>query len=256
MRSPEHPFSARVEHCFSRGANTYQRSATLQAAVAIRLAQLARPLADVLPPGPRADLGAGSGLLSRAVETKLPDAPLLRLDACGALLEQEQPPQPALQRLWNLNQGLPQELEGAGLLASSFALQWLEQPSLQLSRWCETLRPGGALLLAVPCSGSFQIWHQAAERAAVPCSALPLPQAQALIDTAANHLALRHCRVLRFSRPNPGARAFLHQIKTIGAQASPAARLRPGQLRQLMRHWPGPEHAIVWRVLVLVGQKR
>ena len=46
------------------------------------------------------------------------------------------------------------------------------------------------------------------------------------------------------------------QIKTIGAQASPAARLQPGQLRQLIRHWPGPEHAIVWHVLVLVGQKR
>ena len=37
--------------------------------------------------------------------------PLLRLDACAALLDQEQPPQRGLQRLWDLNQGLPQELD-------------------------------------------------------------------------------------------------------------------------------------------------
>ncbi len=256
MGSPESRFSAQVERCFSRGASAYPRSATLQAAVATRLAQLARPLATALPSGPRADLGAGSGLLSRALETQLTDAPLLRLDACAALLEQEQPPQRGLQRLWDLNQGLPRELEGAALLASSFALQWLEQPTLQLSRWCKALRPGGALVLAVPCSGSFQIWHHTAERAGVPCSALPLPDPTTLLETAAAPLALHHHQLLRFSRPNRGARAFLHQIKTIGAQASPAARLQPGQLRQLIRHWPGPEHAIVWHVLVLVGQKR
>lgn len=256
MGNLELRFSAQVERCFSRGASSYQRSATLQAAVAKRLARLARPLAAALPPGPRADLGAGSGLLSRALEHQLTDAPLLRLDACAALLEQEQPPQPAHQRLWDLNQGLPQELTGAGLLASSFALQWLQQPPLQLSRWCAALRPGGALLLAVPCSGSFQIWHQAAQRAGVPCSALPLPDANDLIAAAAGQLLLHQQQVLRFSRPNRGVRPFLHQIKAIGAQASPAERLQPGQLRQLIRHWPGPEHAIVWQVLVLVGQKR
>ena len=128
MNSPEPPFSTTVERCFSGGATTYQRSASLQAAVAARLARLARPLASALPPGPRADLGAGSGLLARAIESQLGEPPLLRLDACGALLEQEQPPGLGLQRLWNLNQALPEDLQGAGLLASSFALQWLEHP--------------------------------------------------------------------------------------------------------------------------------
>ena len=34
--------------------------------------------------------------------------------------------------------------------------------------------------------------------------------------------------------------------------------LRPqaDALRRLIHHWPGPEHAIVWHVLVLVGRKR
>lgn len=256
MNSPEPPFSAKVERCFSLGASTYQRSASLQAAVATRLAGLARPLASHLPPGPRADLGAGSGLLARAIEAQLGGPSLLRLDACGSLMEQEQPPEHGLQRLWNLNQGLPEELKGAGLLASSFALQWLEQPEQQLHHWCEALRPGGALVLAVPCRSSFRIWHQAADAAGVPCTALPLPDALELQERAAGALQLHQSQLLRFSRPNQGARAFLHQIKAIGAQASPAARLQPGALRRLIHHWPGPEHAIVWEVLVLVGQKR
>ncbi|MEY3545466.1 MAG: hypothetical protein RLZZ247_1623 [Cyanobacteriota bacterium] len=256
MRSPDPAFSTRVEHCFRGGAATYQSNATLQAAVAARLARLARPLASALPPGPRTDLGAGSGLLARAIEAQLGGPSLLRLDACGALLAQDSISRPALHRLWNLNEGLPEELNGASLLASSFALQWLEQPEQQVSRWCDALRPGGALLLAVPCSGSFRIWHQAAAAAGVPCTALPLPDAPALQQRAASALHLHHSQLLRFSRPNRGARAFLHQIKAIGAQASPAARLQQGALRRLIHHWPGPEHAIVWHVLVLVGQKR
>ena len=256
MHNPEPPFSSRVEQCFRGGARGYERNANLQAAVAARLARLTRPLASALPPGPRADLGAGSGLLARAIESQLRGPSLLRLDACGSLLQQEQAADHGLQRLWDLNQGLPEELNGAGLLASSFALQWLEQPERQLSRWCDALRPDGALLLAVPCRGSFRIWHQAANSAGVPCTALPLPDAHALQQRAASALHLHHSQLLRFSRPNRGARAFLHQIKAIGAQASPAARLQPGALRQLIRHWPGPEHAIVWHVLVMVGQKR
>lgn len=257
MRSPDPAFSTRVERCFRGGAATYQSNASLQAAVAARLARLAQPLASTLPPGPRADLGAGSGLLARAIEAELGGPSLLRLDACEALLAQEPSPGgPTLQRLWNLNAGLPEELNGASLLASSFALQWLEQPAQQVTRWCNALRPGGALLLSLPCRGSFRIWHQAAAAAGVPCTALPLPDPQALIERAAGALQLRHSRLLRFSRPNRGARAFLRQIKAIGAQASPAARLQPGELRRLLHHWPGPEHAIVWHVLVLVGQKR
>jgi malonyl-CoA O-methyltransferase len=251
-------FSDSVERCFRGSAAAYERGATLQAAVAQRLGRLSEALLAAPPPaGPRADLGAGTGLLASAIEARIGGPPLLRVDACEALLNQETPRQAPAPRLrWDLNQGLPQELQAAALLASSFALQWLEQPAAQLGHWCKALRPGGALLLAVPCDGSFALWHQSAAQAAVPCTALPLPKAAELIHQAEQSLELLHCRQLRFSRANPGARAFLQQIKGIGAHASRAPRLQPGQLRRLIHHWPGPEQAIVWHVLVLVGRKR
>ena len=251
------PFSQQVQRCFGRQAAAYERQAPLQAAVAQRLARQLQPLAAQLPPGPRADLGAGSGLLARAIEARVGGKTLLRLDSCAALLAEEQhhvPPPP--QRQWDLNDGLPDALDGAALLASSFALQWLEQPQLQLQRWCAALAPAGVLALAVPCAGSLQLWRRAAEGASVPFTGLPLPQAALLITQAAEQLELLQARPLRFSRPNRGAWELLRQIKAIGAQASRGPRLNRPQLQALAQHWPGPEQPILWEVLVLVGRKR
>ena len=251
------PFSQRVQRCFGRQAAAYEHQAPLQAAVAHRLARLLQPLAAQLPAGACADLGAGSGLLARAIEARSAVRPLLRLDSCAALLAEDRrrdPPPP--QRLWDLNLGLPSELDGAALLASSFALQWLEQPQLQLQRWCCALAPAGVLALALPCAGSLQVWRQAAQRAAVPFTGLPLPEASPLIALAAERLDLQQARPLRFSRPNRGAWELLRQIKAIGAQASRGPRLTRPQLQALARHWPGPQQPIIWEVLVLVGRKR
>ncbi len=249
------PFSQRVQHCFGRSAAAYCAHARLQAAVAERLARLLRIHASALPAGARADLGAGSGLLARAIERHLGGAPLLRLDSCQDLLLQDaREPTAPPQRLWDLNQGLPPELQGAALLGSSFALQWLEQPQRALQLWCEALAPGGVLALAVPCAGSFGLWHQACQRAGVPFTGLQLPQADALISLAGSRLRLRRAERLQFSRPNRGALAFLRQFKAIGAQASRGPRLSRGQLRRLEQHWPAEAAHVGWEVLVIVGQ--
>ena len=247
------PFSDAVNGCFSRGAEAYDGHALLQRAIAARLGGLSRQRGLILPPGPRVDLGAGSGLLSRALERGLGGERFVRVDQCGALLRQEAEV-PQLQ--WDLNQGLPPQLIPAACLASSFALQWLEQPELQLGHWCDRLKPGGWLLLAVPTSGSFPLWKDAASRAGVPCTALELPDAEQLIESTQEPLELHCLQRLRFSRRNPGGLPFLQQIKTLGAQASRGPQLSPGQLRRLLRSWPGPEQAILWEVLLLIGQKR
>lgn len=262
MASPERPdapFGIRVHDCFGRSACRYEQGAQLQAAVAARLGRHCRELAALVPAGPRADLGAGSGLLGRAIEANLSGPALLRLDQCSALLAQEAtrtaglpPPQLA----WDLNGGLPPALSDAALLASSFALQWLEQPERQLTTWCRSLKPGGWLVLAVPTAASFGIWRTAAAAADVPYSGLPLPPPAPLEAIAQTQLQLQRLERLRFSRPNRGARDLLHQIKAIGAQASRERRLSTGELRRLIQHWPGPDHAVNWEVLVLLGQKR
>ena len=250
-------FSARVRACFSGAAPQYDRGARIQRSIAWRLGHLCRSLE--LVGGPRADLGAGTGLLARSIALQRPGLQLLRLDNCQALLDQDpQGAESACQPLlWDLNLGLPAQLQGASLLASSFALQWLEQPQLQLERWASHLAPGGWLVLAVPCALSFQQWRLAAERAGVPYTGLALPQADGLIAAAQGRLQLQRCQRLHFSRWHPGALPFLRQLKAIGAQASPGGQLGRAALRRLQAHWPGngAEQPLEWEVLLLIARK-
>lgn len=263
------PFRDRVLRSFGRRASDYDRNALLQRAVAWRLARLCRDLG--LPSGPVADLGAGSGLLSRYLlehRCDLRQRPPLQLDLCRELLDVN----PLVDRtqaaggeggsaaqaqglIWDLNRGLPASLRQASLLVSSFALQWLEAPPSQLHHWCLRLRSGGWLALAVPTSGSLPQWRRAAIEADVPCTALDLPGADALLTAvgAADLTICRHQR-LRFTRPRQGGLRTLRQLHRLGAGCSRQAPLGPSQLRRLLACWP-PESPLTWEVLLLIGRR-
>jgi len=246
-------FSGRVRQGFGRGAASYETQAYLQQAVAWRLGRLCRDLP--LPAGPCADLGAGSGLLSRALLAQRPSLanPPLQLDLCPELLAHNPLAAPATAP-WDLNRGLPPQLQNAGLLLSSFALQWLDDPMAQLAHWAGRLAPGGWLALAVPVAGSFDSWQAAARAASVPCTALPLPEADGLIEAAIRAgLQLRQAQRLRFSRTPRDGLATLRLLRSLGATASRQPPLAAGQLRRLLAHWPAAP--LRWEVLLLVGRK-
>ena len=262
LNCQETAFSQQVRRRFARRASGYDQQAQLQRAIAWRLAHWIQRLP--LPAGPCADLGAGTGLLGQALRnhpsassTATPRAAwlvpesLLQLDLCPELLARNPLPR---QRAWNLESGLPPELAGAALLSSSFALQWLGAPERQLARWCAALRPGGWLVLAVPTDASFPQWRLAAATAGVPCTALPLPSADALLAAAAPHLRLQRQQRLRFQRAYGDGRRFLGQLSRLGAGASPSGPLSPGQLRRLLAAWPA-DGVVSWEVLLLVGQR-
>jgi malonyl-CoA O-methyltransferase len=158
--------------------------------------------------------------------------------------------------VWNLNHDLPASFRGAALLASNFALQWLEDPAERLFHWCEHLRPGGWLVLGVPTVGSFPQWHRAARAAGVPCRALELPAAGELVGAATRTGVIpSYSRVLRFSKPRQGGLLALRHLRDLGASASRTPALSHRQLRALLRHWPEDE-PLTWEVLMLVGQKQ
>lgn len=239
---------------FNRQAAHYGNHAPLQRAVAWRLAHHAAALA--LPEGARADLGAGTGLLGLALQQQAPHLTLMQVDGSPELLSRNPLALPAGQRslLWNLEQGMPPSLHDCSLLTSSFSLQWLSQPAVSLGHWATALAPGGWLVLAVPVAGSFPQWHEAAARAGVTCTALPLPEAEALIAAAAG-LHLTHSRSLWFSRHyGTGGRPFLNQLRRLGAGSSSQPPLSAGQWRRLLKCWPASP-IVSWRVLVLIGQR-
>jgi malonyl-CoA O-methyltransferase len=255
-------FRDRVRRSFGRRAAEYDRHALLQRAVAWRLARSCRAISP--PPGPAADLGAGSGLLSRDLLhhcAGLRSGPPLQVDLCPELLSRnpllgrDGSPAAAEGLRWDLNRGLPASLRQASLLVSSFALQWLEDPAVQLHHWCRSLRCGGWLAVAVPTAGSLPQWRRAAWLADVPCTALDLPEADGLIAAvAAAEMLLCRVQRLRFTRIRQGGRTALRQLQRLGAGASRRPPLSPSQLRRLLAHWP-PETPLTWEILVLIGRK-
>jgi malonyl-CoA O-methyltransferase len=254
-------FSQHVRHLFGRQAGHYNGHAKLQQAIAWRLAR--HCLSLPLPPGPWADLGAGSGLVGQALQaqaiqeanTKAKANPLLlQVDFCPELLACNPIAKGQGALLWDLNAGLPRELQQPALLTSSFALQWLDDPIQQLELWCSALRPRGWLAVAVPTAGSFPQWHQAAATAVVPFTGLALPNAKGLIAAARRHLQLHTCQELRFSQPCRNGITFLRDLRQLGATASRQKPLHPSQLRRLLQHWPAGG-TLAWEVLVLVGQR-
>jgi malonyl-CoA O-methyltransferase len=253
-------FSQHVRRLFGRQAGHYNGHAKLQRAIAWRLAR--HCLCLPLPPGPRADLGAGSGLVGQALRDQglgkqgLGDTnpSLLQVDFCPELLARNPIAKGQGALLWDLNGGLPSELQRPALLTSSFALQWLDDPIQNLELWCSALRPRGWLALAVPTAGSFPQWHQAAAAAQVPFTGLALPSAQGLIAAARRHLQLQTCQELSFSQPCGNGITFLRDLRQLGATASRQKPLHPSQLRGLLQHWPAGG-SLGWEVLLLVGQR-
>ena len=234
-------------------ATAYVREAKLQREVARRLASLwCATLPNHLPSGPRLDLGGGAGALAKALARK-GCPPLEVVDRNVSLLHLAA----GLQvRLWDLERGLP--VAEPALLASSFALHWLAQPLASLGQWCQALRPGGQLLLAVPTSGSFTSWRQAAHQADVPWTGLPLPSARRLQEVLAAQLQLHHCCLLRRSQSWPSALAFFQHLKRSGLTGGAGGHLGPGELRRLDRCWPGRcrgNVAVEWEVLMALAEK-
>jgi len=234
-------------------AAAYVREARLQQSVAWQLAGLWRStMANRLCPGARLDLGGGAGALAMAlVQQGCP--PLEVVDRSASLLSLA-PGLPV--RLWDLEWGLP--VAGPALLASSFALHWLAQPLEHLGQWCQALRPGGQLLLAVPTSGSFTSWRQASHQAGVPWTGHPLPSAQGLQAVISSQLQLHHCCLLHLNQYWPSALAFFHHLKRLGLAAGSGEQLSPSALRRLSRCWPKHSQgdvAVEWEVLTVVGEK-
>ena len=226
-------WSKRVLDDFGRKAATYNLGVPLQRAVAERLAEHIRRAAA--PHGLWVDLGSGSGLLANAIVRRHPGQSVLRVDGSAAMLEQQ--PAGVKTLLQDLGHGLPVLTQPPQLLASSFCLHWLGDPVGQLQRWGAALAPGGVLALAVPVAGSFPQWHQAAGAAGVPCTALPFPDPDQLLEAVGSHTVLLDQR-LPFTQHGAEPSALLRGFAAIGANATQLPPLGGGAMRRLLRAWP------------------
>ena len=235
---------------FDASARHYDALATLQHAMARRLAERCRRT-EILS-GFWVDLGSGTGQLAAALEAIRPGQTVLRVDGSSAMLRQH--PSAAATERFDLSEGLPVWSQPPTLLASSFVLHWLPEPERQLRLWWDALAPGGVLALSVPIRGSFPQWHAAAMEADVPCTALPLPDAQQLL-AAIPTSAIQLQRQLRFTQTAADPLRLLRPMAELGAGATSAPQLSAAAWRRLLRAWPeasGRSVRLSWRILLVL----
>jgi malonyl-ACP O-methyltransferase BioC len=227
---PDTPKSE-VGNRFARAARRYDQFARHQAIAA-------QHLADRLPTdvAPRhiLDLGCGTGLLTRHLVTRFPDATLTVVDLAPAMLEscrarclraRDRTVASDAESYW--------PAEPVDAVVSSCAVQWFHDPERWIDATHARLAPGGWLASAFPIAGTLREFAACAPRGT---PLLPMPSAATWrlrfarapwrsLDTSEETVTLWY----------PSALDILRALHGIGATcAAPgAAALGPNAIRRL-----------------------
>ena len=161
-------------------------------------------------------------------------------------------------QLWDLNSGLPSWSQKPALLASSFALHWLNNPSSCIKEWLAALMPGGVLAIALPIEGSFHEWHLAADISGVPCTALQLPSQKSILKDLDNQ-NIRYQEVHSYTDQASNVTSLLKPLIKVGAQSTTQNSLRVGEWRRLHKAWPvySKDNTVTlsWLIQLLIVQR-
>ena len=239
---------------FGQASINYNKEADLQKNFAWLLAK--QCIKETIPKGIWVDLGAGTGLLSEALETLNPKQKVLRVDASEEMLSQNSIGSQT--QLWDLNFGLPKWPQQPALIASSFALHWLNEPSLRIEEWFSALPPGGLLAVALPVKGSFKEWHCAAEATGLHCTALDFPCSKFLLE-GLQKTNIRYQHLHCYKQKASNINSLLKPIIKVGAHTSQTASLSVGEWRRLYKAWPDSTEnetvTLTWLVQLLLIQR-
>jgi len=239
---------------FNEAATNYNTVAQIQNEVALKLATICS--SHKIPNGIWVDLGSGTGFLANALEDLNPKQPVIRIDQSIKMLDQH--PRNSIKEIWDLNNGLPPLNKKPSLIASSFALHWLNTPIPKLQQWFNALSPGGYLALALPVEGSFHEWHKAADAAGVACSSILLPSSNSIEECLQqSHFHSKQIYVITQKASN--LISLLKPMILAGAQSSKTSPLRVGEWRRLQKEWfkssINGEISLTWLIELLLIQK-
>tara|TARA_Y100001968_G_C19360815_1_gene719688 strand:- start:18 stop:773 length:756 start_codon:yes stop_codon:yes gene_type:complete len=247
-------WTKKVLRNFNAAATIYKEEVPMQNFYAWEIAKECHQAS--IPYGLWADLGAGTGNLAEKLEFLHPKQKVIRVDGSQDMLLQNS--KGSSVKAWDLNLGLPILKEPPTLIASSFALHWLENPIEKVTEWSQALAPGGILALAVPIDGSFQEWHEAASNAKVEYTAINLPSKKALID-ALNSYNIHLARTDYFIQFAPNPISLLKSLVKIGAQTSKQSRMNVTDVRSLNKSWRKLKDSqgvkLTWKILLILVKK-
>ncbi len=230
----------RIGTAFGAAASGYEDHAQVQRVVARTVGDLAGQVAALgrLPDRPRIlEIGCGTGMLTRELQRRWPDAELVVTDLSPAMVGT------AAKGAMLAGTFLPMDGENPwfegewfDLVLSSLAFQWFDDLHAAVARLAGLLRPGGSLIFSTMGERSFAAWRAAHAACGVQAGVAAYPSLDALRGMLAGHadaFAFDEDYALDWG----SAKGLVAHLKGIGASvpAEGRAPLSPGQLRQVMR---------------------
>jgi malonyl-CoA O-methyltransferase len=234
----------RIAQAFGQ-ARDYQEQAHVQRQVARQLA------GDIVGASPVAEpdileIGCGTGFLTEALSSRIASARWTVTDIAPEMVERAAASLdlPASYRVMD---GEHPDLGDSrfDLIVSSLAFQWFTDLPAAVASLAKLLKPGGILAFATMAAGSFSEWRGAHEAIGLAAGTPDYPGAGALRAIAPDGFTAS-IEIIPFIQQHDDARAFLHQLKAIGAATATAGRkgLAPASLRRVMAFYDaGPRTA-------------
>ncbi|WP_320663813.1 methyltransferase domain-containing protein [Prochlorococcus sp. MIT 1223] len=238
---------------FSKAASVYNENASIQKDIAWELASICSN--KQIAKGVWVDLGSGTGHLAESLESLNPGQSVIRVDNSKEMIAQHAPNKET--QVWDLDQGLPHWLESPKLIASSFVLHWLVNPTERLKEWINAVDNDGWVVISLPVKGSFNEWHEASKNAGVSCTELDLPTEQSLLGVIENN-KVKHNQILSYTQKASGLTSLFKTMINVGAQATKKTSLSIGEWRRLRKAWPlsnKNEINLTWKIQLLLIQR-
>ena len=152
----------RISDAFGAAAAHYDDHAGPQRFAARLVADLAQ---RQRPQGVRRilEIGCGTGLLTRDIQARWPDAEIIVTDLSPGMLDKAAAGGLVAATFLAMDGEAP-AFDGPwfDLILSSLAFQWFDDLSAAIARLAALLRPGGSLIFSTMGQGSFARWRAAA----------------------------------------------------------------------------------------------
>jgi len=229
---------------FDLAAETYDRAASVQAQIALRLVQKALKRLPH-PPETILDIGSGTGFAAIAAARYWPFAHITAMDAASAMLDEVRRKLPSIQTVRGDIANIELKPRYDAIL-SSMAMHWLRDLQKPLMQWQKCLKPDGKLFIALLVDGSFSEWREMCGEYGERDGLWPFPPAD-FADGIATQSEIEEITVEYASTTH-----FLRQLKSIGA-ATPRPGHRPfdvALMRKILAAAPVPFSA-TYRVLYI-----
>lgn len=224
----------KIAQCFNRGAKTYDSAAIVQMKIAEQLAEhlTHSPVEDIL------EIGCGTGLFSRLLQARFPQASLLLCDIAPEMIAECKKRFSESKRIdFACQDGEILTLNKSyDLVASNMTLHWFNNIQNGLGNIITKLKPNGKLVFAILGENSLIEWRAMCEKWNLPIPTPHFPSAHYLQDVFPNI----QFKVATFQHRYANIYEFLKSLKNIGAVAPREnySCLPAGTLRRLLRQYP------------------